>query len=72
MEGKTAPIGGQFHSDDFGDVDGPTLHPDCRCCLGIKEVKGDGSEDDTASNGDDTTTDDQPDQNDTAETDQAE
>jgi hypothetical protein len=61
MEGKTAPIGGQFHSDDFGDVDGPTLHPDCRCAIGLVEQPNDTD-----------SKDDQPDQNETAETDQAE
>jgi hypothetical protein len=40
MDGKKVPIKEQFHSDDFGDVDGPALHPQCRCAAGIVETGG--------------------------------
>ena len=36
MDGLTAPVDGTYDSPDYGDVDGPTLHPNCECCEGLE------------------------------------
>jgi len=38
LDGTTAPIGDKFASETFGDVDGPTLHPQCRCAVGLQKA----------------------------------
>lgn len=35
MDGEQAGLDDTFHSQEFGDVDGPPLHPRCRCTVGI-------------------------------------
>lgn len=37
MDGKTAQLGGKFQASAFGaGVDGPPLHPNCRCAIGLQ------------------------------------
>lgn len=35
VDGDQVGLDEQFHSEEFGDVDGPPLHPRCRCTVGI-------------------------------------
>lgn len=34
LDGKTAPLGGEFETSE-GNIDGPPAHPNCRCTTGI-------------------------------------
>jgi hypothetical protein len=38
MDGKTALVGGAFQGGRFGVTQGPPLHPNCRCAVGIESV----------------------------------